>query len=76
VKEENEDRTILTRHAAKESDRALHEVQAEQWKLRTGKAFKGEWIEVPGDKADTFKWVQAEGPKSKPEKKDEAKKDE
>jgi hypothetical protein len=65
VKEENEDRMTLMRHQAKESNRALHEVQAEQWKLRSDKSFKGEWIEVPGDNSDAFKWVQAEGPKAK-----------
>ncbi len=67
VTTENEDRTLLMRHAAQESNRALHEVQEEQWKLRTEKAFKGEWIEVPGEKDKTFKWIQAEGPKTKKE---------
>jgi len=65
VKEENEDRMILMRRAAKDSNRALHEVQDEQWKLRADKAFKGEWIEVPGDKPDTFKWAQSSGPAPK-----------
>ena len=65
VKEENDDRMTLMRHQAKESNRALHEVQAEQWKLRSEKSFKGEWIEVPGYKTDAFKWAQAEGPKVK-----------
>ncbi len=65
VKEENEDRMILMRRAAKDSNRALHEVQDEQWKLRSEKAFKGEWIETTGDKPDTFKWTQATGPVSK-----------
>ena len=74
IKEENEDRMILMRHEAKEKNRALHEVQEEQWRHRTDKAFKGEWVELPGDKPDTFKWVQATGPKPKasaPEKKAE-----
>ena len=65
VKEENDDRTTLMRHQAKESNRALHEVQEEQWKLRCEKSFKGEWFEAPGDKPDSFRWVQAEGPKAK-----------
>ncbi len=67
VSTENEDRTLLMRHAAKEGNRALHEVQDEQWKLRTDKAFKGEWIEVPDEKDKSYKWIQATGPKPKKE---------
>jgi uncharacterized protein YdbL (DUF1318 family) len=66
VNQENEDRTILIRRLAKDSDRAMHEVQDEQWKQRTSKAYHGEWIEVPGDKQNTFKWVQSNGPRQKP----------
>jgi hypothetical protein len=62
---ENEDRMLLMRRAAKDGNRALHEVQAEQWKLRTDRAFRGEWIEVPGDKPNTYKWVQSDGPELK-----------
>lgn len=65
VKKENEDRTIILRHEAKESNRQVHEVEAAHWKTNLEKAFKGEWVEVPGDKPDTFKWIQAEGPKTK-----------
>jgi hypothetical protein len=61
VKAENDDRTLLMRNQAKEGNRALHEVEAEQWRLRTEKSFKGEYIEVPGDAPGTFKWVQAGG---------------
>ncbi|CAN5835048.1 hypothetical protein BH11VER1_BH11VER1_05070 [soil metagenome] len=67
VSTENEDRTLLMRHAAQEGNRALHEVQDEQWKLRTDKAFKGEWIEVPDEKDKSYKWIQAMGPKPKKE---------
>lgn len=67
VATENEDRILLMRHAAKEGNRALHEVQTEQWKLRTEKSFKGEWIEVPDDKEKNYKWIQALGPKPKKE---------
>jgi hypothetical protein len=74
VAEENEDRTILMRREAKDGNKELHAVQAEQWKARTANAFKGEWIEVAGDKPDTFKWMQAEGVKTKKEAKEEAKK--
>lgn len=65
VNKENEDRTITIRHEAKDSNRQVHEVEAAHWKANLEKAFKGEWIEVPGDKPDTFKWTQAEGPKTK-----------
>ncbi len=61
VEEENTDRTLLARHEAKESNRALHVVQAENWRLRTDHAFKGEWIEVAGKAPGTFEWVQATG---------------
>ncbi len=75
---ENEDRMILMRHEAKESNKQLHEIEAMHWKANIEKAFKGEWIEVPGDKPSTFKWIQAEGPKPKSpeEKKPEEKKPE
>jgi hypothetical protein len=62
---ENEDRTILMRREAKDSNRALHEVQDEQWKRRTTASYPGEWVELPGDKPNTYKWVQSEGPRTK-----------
>ena len=62
VEAENADRTLLARANAAKTNRELHVVQAEEWKLRTEKSFKGEWIEVPGEKEGTFKWVQATGP--------------
>lgn len=65
IEAENEDRMAMMRNEAATTNRALHEVQAEQWKLRADKAFKGEYIEVPGDKEGIFKWVQAAGPKEK-----------
>ncbi|MCP5559149.1 MAG: DUF1318 domain-containing protein [Verrucomicrobiaceae bacterium] len=65
VAAENEDRLLLMRNEAKESKRALHDVEQEQWRLRSEKSFPGEYIEVPGDAAGTFKWVQAEGVKLK-----------
>ncbi|RBP38493.1 uncharacterized protein DUF1318 [Roseimicrobium gellanilyticum] len=66
VNEENEDRNLMIRHEAKASNRAMHEVQEEFWKQRTNRAFHGEWIEVAGDKPNTFKWVQSDGPREKP----------
>lgn len=65
VNMENEDRTLLMRREAKDSNRALHEVQDEQWKRRTSTAYAGEWVELPGDKASTYKWVQSSGPRAK-----------
>lgn len=64
VNMENEDRTILMRREAKQSNRALHEVQDEQWKRRTSASFAGEWVELPGDKPNTYKWVQSDGPRA------------
>lgn len=69
VNDENNDRNLLMRHAAREKDRAFHEIQEEQWKLRTANSYNGEWIEVVGDKPGTYKWVQAEGRKLKGEEK-------
>jgi hypothetical protein len=65
VDAENEDRTLLVRSNAAKGNRELHVVQTEEWHLRTEKAYKGEWIEVPGEKEGTFKWTQATGPKEK-----------
>jgi hypothetical protein len=65
VNMENEDRTILMRREAKDSNRALHEVQDEQWRRRTTASYPGEWVELPGDKPNTYKWVQSEGPRTK-----------
>lgn len=56
VAAENADRTLIMRQKAKESDRALHEVEAEQWRLRTQQANTGEWIEVPGSSPGSFQW--------------------
>ena len=65
VDKENVDRMILIRHEAKEANKQVHEIEAAQWKASVEKAFKGEWIEVPGDKPNTFRWIQAEGSKAK-----------
>ena len=65
VNAENEDRTILMRRTAKDTNRALHEIQEEQWKLRTDKAYKGEWVELPGENSSTYKWEQSDGPRLK-----------
>jgi len=73
VEEENTDRMLLMRNEAKESNRPLHEVQAEAWRLRADQSFKGEWIEVPGKSPGTFEWVQATGPQTKSQQPDAAK---
>ena len=59
VAAENEDRTLLMRQKAKDSNRALHEVEADQWRLRTQQANTGEWIEVPGSSPGSFQWKRA-----------------
>lgn len=59
VAAENADRTLLMRQKAKESNRALHEEEAEQWRLRTQQANTGEWIEVPGSSPGSFHWKRA-----------------
>lgn len=69
ITEENDDRLLIMRDQAQKSERTLIEVQQEQWKLRAAKAYKGEWVEIAGEKEGTYKWVQAEGPIEKePEK--------
>ena len=67
VNKENEDRAIMMRHDAKEADKQVHEIEAARWKGNIEKAFKGEWIEIPGSSPNTFKWIQAEGPEKKAE---------
>ena len=34
-------------------------------KRRTTASYPGEWVELPGDKPNTYKWVQSEGPRTK-----------
>jgi hypothetical protein len=65
VQEENDDRLLLMRQEAEKKNRTLNEIQQEQWKLRSSKAYKGEWIEIAGEKEGTFQWIQALGPKEK-----------
>jgi hypothetical protein len=65
VAAENEDRMLLMRQKAKESNRPLHEIEAEQWRLRTQQAATGEWIEVPGTAPGSFQWKRA-GAETKP----------
>lgn len=56
VAAENEDRMLLMRQKAKEGNRPLHEIEAEQWRLRTQQANTGEWIEIPGDTVGSYQW--------------------
>jgi hypothetical protein len=65
VQEENDDRLLLMRREAEKKNRTLNEIQQEQWRLRSSKAYKGEWIEIAGEKEGTFQWIQALGPKEK-----------
>ena len=55
---ENEDRVFLMVDAAKKENLQMHEVQDREWKALAERAFAGEWIEQPGDREGTFKWVQ------------------
>lgn len=59
VAAENDDRMLLMRQKAKETNRPLHEIEAEQWRLRTQQAGTGEWIEVPGASPGSFQWKRA-----------------
>ena len=59
VTAENEDRMLLMRQKAKESNRPLHEIESEQWRLRAQQANTGEWIEVPGTATGSFQWKRA-----------------
>lgn len=65
VQDENDDRTTQMRAEAQRTNRPLHEVQDDQWKRNLSAAFKNEWVEQPGEKEGTFKWVQAQGVKEK-----------
>lgn len=56
VAAENDDRMLLMRQKAKDSNRPLHEIEDEQWRLRTEQADTGEWIEVPGTTPGSFQW--------------------
>ena len=58
VAAENEDRMLLMRQKAKESNRALHEIEGEQWRMRTQQA-NTEWVEVPGAASGSFQWKRA-----------------
>ena len=59
VAAENEDRMLLMRQKAKESNRPLHEIESEQWRLRAQQANTGEWIEIPGATSGSFQWKRA-----------------
>lgn len=59
VNAENEDRMLLMRQKAKEANRPLHEIQDDQWQLRTTQANQGEWVEVPGKSPGSFQWKRA-----------------
>lgn len=59
VAAENEDRMLIMRNKAREANRPLHEVEAEQWRLRAQQANRGEWIEVPEESTGSFQWKRA-----------------
>ena len=66
VAAENEDRMLLMRQKAKEGNRPLHEVEDEQWHLRSEQADAGEWIEIPGKTPGSFQWKRVEADTTPP----------
>ena len=60
VAAENEDRMLLMRQKAKEANRPLHEIEDDQWHLRSEQANAGDWIEIPGPTPGSFKWKRVE----------------
>ena len=66
VAAENEDRMLLMRQKAKEASRPLHEIEDEQWHLRSEQADTGEWIEIPGPTAGSFQWKRVEADATSP----------
>jgi hypothetical protein len=64
VEAENSDRNIMMRAEARETNRALHEVQTEHWRHRTSQSYKGEYIEIPGKTEGSFEWIQSPGASS------------
>jgi len=66
VAAENEDRMLLMRQKAKEANRPLHEIEDEQWHLRSEQADVGDWIEVPGPTPGSFKWKRVEADTTPP----------
>ncbi len=66
VAAENDDRMLLMRQKAKDANRPLHEIEDEQWHLRTEQADSGEWIEVPGTTPGSFQWKRVAADKAPP----------
>ncbi len=66
VAAENEDRMLLMRKKAKESNRPLFEIEEEQWRLRSEQADTGEWIEVPGTTPGSFELKRVEAKTTPP----------
>lgn len=66
VASENEDRMLLMRQKAKDANRPLHEIEDEQWHLRSEQADSGEWIEIPGTTPGSFQWKRVESDTTPP----------
>lgn len=60
VDAENADRNFLIKNESDEKDVSVAKIRAEQWEHWQRKSFPGEWIEVEGAEAGTYKWVQKE----------------
>jgi hypothetical protein len=62
VDEENADRNFLMVEQAKKENKPMHEIQAREWELNIERSYPGEWIEVTGDRPETYKWIQKRKP--------------
>ncbi|MCF6311185.1 MAG: YdbL family protein [Verrucomicrobiales bacterium] len=61
VKEENADRNFLMKAESEQKGKALGDVKKAQWSHWQRKSFPGEWIQVEGDEAGTYRWEQKKG---------------
>ncbi|MFK5921766.1 MAG: DUF1318 domain-containing protein [Verrucomicrobiota bacterium] len=61
VGEENGDRNFLMKAEAAEKGTAIGEVKKIQWRHWQRKSFPGEWIQLEGAEAGTYRWAQKTG---------------
>ncbi len=61
VDEENQDRNFLMKAEAAEKGIALGEVKKIHWQHWQRKSFPGEWIQLEGAEAGTYRWVKKTG---------------
>ncbi len=58
VDAENADRVFLMTDIANRSQRALSEIQRDQWQKKVAASFEGEWVEEEGEVSGTYRWVE------------------